>query len=947
MSGSANSRGYSFRISAEGMREFAADMTRLSGQVDGVHQAYGRLIQASPELASALLKAEDATKRAADRTRELQQANERAAQSAASLPGQMQRAASSMDAMESRTQAARRGVSDLRGAMDLLGAGGLSSALGPVASQIGNVADAFSTASLAARAGSGALGMVVPVLGAVAAAAGGLYAAYELIQSQAARYGTEQERLNRILEGSAQSQELYRRAIESSNDLVETAEDRSIRLANARRAEQRATLEATAAEQELEAARLAARANNLPGSIAAASEDPGAYAALGFPGVPAAERENTLRFLNEQVRLVQDRTAALAAERAEIQRRIEALGSDQGTVIYARPIGPEPPRAGAAGSAGRAPAAPRAQDADAHVRAFQAAQQRIAQQQEAEERRREQALRRFEQQSLDAFARIGENALDRIGNSLVDAFLRGERAALDWGNILRGVIASAATDLIKLGLINPFTNSMFGTSRPTLGGAMAALPGAGAEAGGGGMGSLLSLGGGLSGLGSLGGMLGLGGMGAGVSGLLSTPLWGSTSGLAAGGLSGPGGLAALEASGIGAAGAPSALAAPTLGGAIVGIGGGFMAGTAVNSMLGGNSTNGQSGSGLGAIAGFMVGGPVGGLVGGAAGGAIGGLFGPKKRPGFYNLTVEAGADGMLAAGNAGQKRAGEQLAALQQQTQQQVAALNQQMQALGLRASGSVNLGANVGGANQLGGLGDVTTQIRLAANDQRIQSAIDRVGGGTFAGQLGAAQSADALIKQIEAFGQAARDATDPLGAVARQFDGVRETAEKLGFGLDEVTQAQERAVREATARLVAPVAGALDGIANYARSLRTANDNTGNPLSRLAAAEAEFERLSAAARGGDAAAIGRFQQAAEQFRGLSRDVFGTGQGFAANEGRIIAALEQIGNVSADTLTASALAAVQREQTDTLVTALAGVRDEVARLRREVQQAQRNPLAA
>jgi hypothetical protein len=252
-------KGYSVRISAEGMQEFAADMARLSGQVDGVHQAYGKLIQASPELASSLLKAEEATKRAADRTRELQDAQTRAAQAAATLPGQMQRAASSMDAMESRTNAARRGVADLRGAMELLGAGGLSSALGPVASQIGNVADAFGTASLAARAGTTALGMVVPVLGAAAAAAGGLYAAYEALKAQAASYGTEQDRLNQILDGSVESQELYRRAIEATNDLVETAEDRSIRLANARRAEQRATLEAAAAAQELEAARLAGR----------------------------------------------------------------------------------------------------------------------------------------------------------------------------------------------------------------------------------------------------------------------------------------------------------------------------------------------------------------------------------------------------------------------------------------------------------------------------------------------------------------------------------------------------------------------------------------------------------------------------------------------------------------------------------------------------------------
>jgi hypothetical protein len=48
-----------------------------------------------------------------------------------------------------------------------------------------------------------------------------------------------------------------------------------------------------------------------------------------------------------------------------------------------------------------------------------------------------------------------------------------------------------------------------------------------------------------------------------------------------------------------------------------------------------------------------------------------------------------------------------------------------------------------------------------------------------------------------------------------------------------------------------------------------------------------------------------------------------------------------------ADALTASVLQAAQREQTDTLVAALARLQDEVGRLRREVQQRANNPLAA
>jgi hypothetical protein len=113
----------------------------------------------------------------------------------------------------------------------------------------------------------------------------------------------------------------------------------------------------------------------------------------------------------------------------------------------------------------------------------------------------------------------------------------------------------------------------------------------------------------------------------------------------------------------------------------------------------------------------------------------------------------------------------------------------------------------------------------------------------------------------------------------------------ERLAIQRQYAARAAEQAAAERQ-RAAGTAAGLIGNIADYARGLRTANDNSGNPMSRLAAAEAEFERISAAARGGDAAAVGRFQASAEQFRGLSRDVFGTGTGFAANEARIISAL-------------------------------------------------------
>jgi hypothetical protein len=53
------------------------------------------------------------------------------------------------------------------------------------------------------------------------------------------------------------------------------------------------------------------------------------------------------------------------------------------------------------------------------------------------------------------------------------------------------------------------------------------------------------------------------------------------------------------------------------------------------------------------------------------------------------------------------------------------------------------------------------------------------------------------------------------------------------------------------------------------------------------------------------------------------------------------------VADLGDDRLTASALAAETRSQTETLVDALARLQAEVTALRREVQQAGANPLAA
>jgi tape measure domain-containing protein len=565
-------------------------------------------------------------------------------------------------------------------------------------------------------------------------------------------------------------------------------------------------------------------------------------------------------------------------------------------------------------------AAAAAQEAERESQRISDMTARVTERAAQEEDRARQRRETEERRELEQRQRENERTTDSITRYLADGFADSFR---ETGGNFRALLQS----MQRLAISTPIRMAVEAIARPLVSSVVSDVSGAG------GMMGLL----GLSGMGgALGlGALGLGGAGASLSGLLNTTVIGA---------SGPIG--------------PTLSGAALGGGASVGqlLGGaglGFGAGLLLNSLVGGKQTGGMIGSGGGALAGALIGSIVpgigtllGGAIGGAGGGLLGGLIGPGRARSFFNVNVGADDSGLLGITGSGAKNAGQAVDALLQQTQQEIAALNAQMSALGLRVTGSAVLGSDEADPNRASSLSAALGQFSLSASDARIQGAIGRAGG-TLSSGLGAAQEAAAMIAQLDAFALSVKDAADPLSAVARQFDGLRATAERLGFGLEEVNAQQQRAIEQAREQLLRPVTGAIGGLADYALRLRVANDNTGNPLSRLSAAEQDFERTLAAARGGDANAIGRFQQSAETFRGLSREVFGTGQGFANAEGRIIEALTQIGSLGSDALTASVLASETRNQTETLVGALARLQDELKALRREVQQGANNPLTA
>jgi hypothetical protein len=319
-----------------------------------------------------------------------------------------------------------------------------------------------------------------------------------------------------------------------------------------------------------------------------------------------------------------------------------------------------------------------------------------------------------QQDNLSALSGSFTSAFNTIGDAMAQAFVQGQGAAVNWGNVMKSVIQQVIQKVLELAVLNPILNSLFGGSGgktlPTLssvlgtlgslgggtavaatvvgGGSsilgtgataddvLAALRGGAqlstvAQTAAGGATTASSGGGLLSGLGNLSSLFNLGGQGGfgasllegtSLGGLLGTPVFGGAAAATAtntaiasslGGAAGP-----ATASEFAAAGG---VAPTTLGGLLGGAGAGFGAGSLVGGLL--QSALGKTGpaptigAGAGAISGALIGSIVpgigtliGGLIGGVIGGGGGGLIGPKPPSPFSSTYVGVNAAGQLDLG---------------------------------------------------------------------------------------------------------------------------------------------------------------------------------------------------------------------------------------------------------------------------------------------------------
>ncbi|WP_207553557.1 phage tail length tape measure family protein [Pseudoroseomonas deserti] len=297
------------------------------------------------------------------------------------------------------------------------------------------------------------------------------------------------------------------------------------------------------------------------------------------------------------------------------------------------------------------------------------------------------------QNAFSELQQIGEQAFDRIGSAITEAFTNGSGKAINFGSIVKGILSEVAQSVLKLGVLNPVLNSLFGGSRTTLGGAMSAASSAGgvatAAAGGGGLGSV----GGLGGISSL--------FNLGSSSLsIGVDAWGAAN-LGSLGFSGP--ATTAGASTLGHTSADALLASmpagptPGLTPGLIGGGdlfGGFsslsnvlgIAGAALPGLISGNYA--QAGLGLGGAAlGTMILPGIGTALGGMVGNLVGGLFGGQKQHKAASVQYGMNEDGQLVVTGSKSKWMDDKEAVAQ--TTQALLALNQKIAALGLTLDGA------------------------------------------------------------------------------------------------------------------------------------------------------------------------------------------------------------------------------------------------------------------
>ena len=470
-----------------------------------------------------------------------------------------------------------------------------------------------------------------------------------------------------------------------------------------------------------------------------------------------------------------------------------------------------------------------------------------------------------QQAALQEVANIANQISDQIGQGLVDAFVSGQGAAVSFGGVAKAILADILNEVIKLAVVAPIINSLFGTNQVTLGGVVGALGGGSGSSGGADGGSLLSSGG------SLLNLLGMSGIGdslgiTGAGGLLGTTLWSSSvapTGFAfAGEDAGLANIANSEALS-GTLGASTSLGS-LLGGAGLGIGAGML----INSLWGAKNPTSQAigtaGSIVGAVGGAALGSVIlpgvgtvlGGLLGGMLGGSAG-LFGPGPENPWSQTSVGVGDDGLLSVGgtmsqvvNTGPEVANltQQLAQIDSYLTANKLAVNSDPGIFYIGQGGGPYKFSDMYTPNETGETAFQQLQFHDTGTDSLATVTNTALSGQTFAtlNDLATAiQNVDTFVNttvpSLEAFGTTTGSLQQSIDSITSQFSGAIATAHQLNYAESDLTAARDKAIQAAkdavTAQIATMDAGFNDTYLSAAASI------SGSPTDALAATLASFD--------------------------------------------------------------------------------------------------------
>lgn len=329
----------------------------------------------------------------------------------------------------------------------------------------------------------------------------------------------------------------------------------------------------------------------------------------------------------------------------------------------------------------------------------------------------------------------------------------------------------------------------------------------------------------------------------------------------------------------------------TGGSALAGVGGNMLANLAFGGKRG---VGADIGGTIGGIAGTMIGGPIGAAIGSFLGNAIGGLFGNKKpsnklQGGALNLadltqTSYGQTGSKFSEGN--KKFVDASLSA--------ASTFAASLKQFGATVTGSVDVSA--GDVTGLGLILNGGDRKGFGTDSKAFQTAlfqgiIDNLVGTpedlktvlknvkaldqeTLAEALGVLE----LVRAFEDAGKATKPLEDAVKALDAQFKTLKDSATDLGLPTDKLTASYEKQKNALIQNVLSPLQDFLD---NQAMS----GDSSLNPVQRLAMARSSFDTNLSAIKGGDFANLGDITNQASQLLSVGRDIFASGEAFAALE--------------------------------------------------------------